>query len=70
MDLESIVLRIIRGRHILYDLAYIWNLKEKFIDIYKKEIELQIQKTNLWIPGGMGVDKLGWTYTHNYIQKG
>ena len=42
MDLESIVLRIIRGRHILYDLAYIWNLKEKFIDIYKKEIELQI----------------------------
>ena len=70
MDLESTVLMRIRGRHILYDLAYIWNLKEKFIGVCKTEIELQIQKTNLWIPGGKGVDKLGWTYTHNYIQKG
>ena len=42
MDLESTVLMRIRGRHILYDLAYIWNLKEKFIGVYKTEIELQI----------------------------
>ena len=27
--------------------------------IYKTEIESQMQKTNLWLPGGNGGDKLG-----------
>ena len=29
MDLESIMLSEIRGRQILYDLTYMWNLKNK-----------------------------------------
>ena len=40
-----------------------WNLKKKVTNefIYKTEIELQMQKTNLWLPGGKGGgrDKLG-----------
>ena len=40
-----------------------WNLKKKVTNefIYKTEIELQMQKTNLWLPGGKGGgrDELG-----------
>ena len=36
-------------------LTYMWNLKKKKGKnelIYKTEIELQMQKTHLWLPGG------------------
>ena len=45
-----------------YDIAYMWNLKKGTNKlIYKTEIGLQMQKTNLWLPGckGGGRDKLG-----------
>ena len=64
MDLEIIILsKPERERQISYDITYIWNhffFKNKNELIYKKEIDSQIQKTNLWIPKGRGEkDKLG-----------
>ena len=44
-----------------YDIAYMWNLKKKKGAnelIYKTE-ESEIQKTNLWLPGDGGSNKLG-----------
>ena len=53
-----------------------WNLKKGTNEImYKTEKELQMQKTNLWLPGGGG--RRGWTnweigidiYTLQYIKQ-
>ena len=46
----------------IYDIVYMWNLKKNDTNelIYKTEIESQMWKTNLWLPGGKGGrDKLG-----------
>ena len=42
-----------RDRQISYNIAYMWNLTKEGIDelIYKTRIELQMEKTNLWLPG-------------------
>ena len=52
-----------------------WNLKKKGTDelIYKTEVESQMQKTNLWLPGVKGEGKI-WEigtdiYTLLYIKK-
>ena len=40
-----------RERQILYDITYIWNLKNTTVSEYNKnEAELQIQWTNQWLP--------------------
>ena len=52
MDLESIMLR-----QILYDITYMWNLKNntnEYINICKTETDSQIQKTNFWLPKERG----------------
>ena len=62
MVLEIVILSEVRGRQISYDIAYMWNLKKNGTNelIYKREIESQMQKTNLWLPGGKGGrDKMG-----------
>ena len=67
-------LYIERGRQISYDTGYMWNLKKKGTNepIYKIELESQMQKTNLWLPGSKwginwetGID----TYTPLYIKQ-
>ena len=47
-----------RENQILYINTYMWNLKKNGIDdlIYKAEIEIQMQGTNIWTPRG----KKGW----------
>ena len=50
----------IRQRQISYDFTYKWNLKNGTTElIYKTEIESQMWKINLWLPGWGGGDKLG-----------
>ena len=42
-----------REREISYDIAYMWNQKKGTNElIYKTEIELQMLKINLQLPGG------------------
>ena len=51
-----------KGREILYDITYMWNLKNDTNEsIYKTEKDSQRQKTKLRLPNGKGVgrDKLG-----------
>ena len=61
MDLEIIILsEPDRERQISYDITYMWNLKYDTNElIYKTETDSQTWKTNLWLPKGKGVDKLG-----------
>ena len=33
----------------------------------KKETDLQILRTSLWLPKGKKVRSLKWTYTHDYL---
>ena len=59
MDLEIVILSEVKSDteiQISYDIAYMWNLKKKGTNelIYKTEVELQMQKTNLWLPGDGG----------------
>ena len=45
------------GRQISYDITYMQNLKKKGTNelIYKTDVESQMYKTNLWLPGdGVG----------------
>ena len=69
MDLDIVLLSEVRQRKISCDTAYMWNLKKNKGTnelIYKTEIEVQMQKANLWIWGG-GIGRLGLTYAHYYI---
>ena len=44
-----------RERQILYDITYMWNLKNNTNEsIYKIETDSQTLKTNLWLPKGKG----------------
>ena len=48
-----------RNRQILYDITYVWNLKNNTNEsVYKTDTDSQTQKTNLWLPKGSGMDKL------------
>ena len=63
MDLEIVILSEVKSegeRQILYDISYIWNLKNNTNEsIYKTETDSQTEKTNLWLPTGMaGRNKL------------
>ena len=50
-----------RYRQISYDVAYIWNLKHGTNElIYKREIRVQMKKTNLWLPGGKRQGGITW----------
>ena len=53
-------------------MIYMWNLKSDANElIYKTEIESQMQKTNLWLPGskGQGGGETGLDlYTLPYIK--
>ena len=53
MDLENIILSEVR--QILYDIIYMWNLKNHANEFISKiETGSQTQKTNLWLPKGKG----------------
>ena len=55
MDLEIIILSEVSQTEEdkYHDIAYMWNLKNGTNElIYKTEIGSQMQKTNLWLPGG------------------
>ena len=50
-DLEIIIQSEVRQRQIPYDITYMWDLKNNTNElIYKTEINLQTEKTNLWSP--------------------
>ena len=59
VDLETVMLGEISQREkdkyhmISYDITYMWNVKKNSTKslIYKTEIESQVQKTNIWLPG-------------------
>ena len=57
MDLEIITLSELRERQISYDITYMWNLKEKTIQMnlytnQKQNHRHKKKKTNLWLPKG------------------
>ena len=52
IDIEIIILSEIRQRQIPYGITYIGIFKNELI--YKLEVDLQTQKTNLWLPKGRG----------------
>ena len=56
MKLEIVILsKLDRKRQILYDIIYMWYLKNNTNEsIYKTETDSQTQKTNLWLPKGKG----------------
>ena len=59
----------------MYDIAYMWNLKKGTNElISKREIELQMQKTNLQLSQGVGCGNHWETgvdiYTLLYIKQG
>ena len=54
-----------RGRQILYDVTYMWHLKNNTDEsIYKTETDSWIWKTNLWLPNykerGAGINSEYW----------
>ena len=58
----------IRQRQISYYITYEWNLKYGTNELsYKTEIESQMWKINLWLPGWGGGDKLGDWDWHIHI---
>ena len=65
MDLETVILSEVSQteKDKYHDITYMWNLKKNHTNepIQKTEMELQMQKTNLWLPRGKGGgrDKLG-----------
>ena len=62
MDLDIVILsEVSQTENDKYNITYMWNLKKQGTNElnYKTEIELHMQKTNLWLPGGkVGRDKL------------
>ena len=63
-----------RERQIPYDITYIQNLKYDTNElIYETETDSQTQRTDLWLPGGLGEGRtgsLGLADTNYYIQDG
>ena len=54
MDLAIVTLSKVSQteKDILYDTVYMWNIELGINEfIYKTEIESQMQKTDLWLPG-------------------
>ena len=57
MQLEIIILSEVsqKERQIPYDITYVWNQKYGANEpIYKTETDSQTQRTDLWLPRGMG----------------
>ena len=53
----------IRERVISYDIAYMWNLKKKMIQINlftKQKQTHRLKRTNLWLPGDKGKGGIYW----------
>ena len=49
MSLENTIFGEVNQRQILYDITYMWNIKNNTNEfIYKTETDSQIQKRNLW----------------------
>ena len=61
MGLEMIILsKSDRERQISYDVTYLWNLKyDTDQHVYETETDSEIQRTDLWLPGGGG-GREGW----------
>ena len=61
MDLEIIIKKYVRERQTSYDITYIQNLKKNDINELIYKTDSQIERTNLWQPGGKdgGRDRLG-----------
>ena len=77
MDLESVIQSEVskKKKNKYCTLTHICGIQKNGIDdlICKTEIETQMQRTNVWIPGGKGggmrgIRSLGLTYTHYYIK--
>ena len=62
MDLEIFILSgVSQTEKDKYDIAYMWNLKKGTNElIYKTEIESEMQKTKLWLPGQKGRGGIHW----------
>ena len=55
IDQENIMLNEITETNILYDITYMWNLKNYTNEsMYKIEADSQTQKVNLWSVKGKG----------------
>ena len=61
MDLEIILLSKVRKRKkITYDIIYMWNLTfDTNAHIYETNTDLQIQRTDQWLPRGKGLGREG-----------
>ena len=75
MQLEIIILSEVsqKEKDKYHDITYMWNLKyDKNEPIYKIETDSQTQRTDLWLPrgvGGEGIDvSLGLVDANYYIQ--
>ena len=45
------------------DEYYMWNPKKGTNKlIYKREVESQMNKTNLWLPGDKGMGRINWKF--------
>ena len=53
MDLEPVVLSELRERQIAYNIAYMWNLKERIqMNLFTEQT--QSQEGHSWLPGDKG----------------
>ena len=67
MDLQGITLREMCQRQILYDITYLWNLKNTTSKCNKKEADSQIKQTNVYQLGGEGQYSDGGMRGTNYL---
>ena len=72
MNLEIIILGEVNQRHILYEITYMWNLKNSTNE-FSYKIFSQTWKRNLWLPmrkeGGGQISSTRLTdNTYHYVQ--
>ena len=56
MDLETVILSVVRERQILWDSACMWNLKKWYKRTYLQNRNRVTDVENIWLPGGKGIN--------------